>query len=87
MWSASFLPMETMWAFAQLMELGPHKAKEKLWPGWEINRRPSGLIPIAPSTELQGQMGAGRGNRRCLVHGNECVQVQRIIMFVQILAV
>ena len=23
-----------MWALALLMELGPHKDREKLWPGW-----------------------------------------------------
>ena len=39
MWSAKFLPHTwTMWALALLMEMGPHKDREKLWPGWELNR-------------------------------------------------
>ena len=25
-----------MWALALLMEMGPHKDREKLWPGWEM---------------------------------------------------
>ena len=33
MCSASFLPIETMWALTLLMELGPHKDNEKLWLG------------------------------------------------------
>ena len=47
------------------MEMGPHKDREKLWPGWELNPRPSGQISAAPPTEPQGQTGAGRGNWRC----------------------
>ena len=47
------------------LELGPHKDREKLLPGWELNKRPSGLIIAAPPTELQGQTGAGRGKWRC----------------------
>ena len=75
MWSASFLPIQSMWALALLMELGPHKDRGKLWPGWELNSRPSGLITAAPPTETQGQTGAGRGNWRCQFHGNEYVQL------------
>ena len=54
-------------------ELGPHKDRRKLWPGWELNSRPSGLITAAPwpPTELQCQTGAGRGKWRCQLHGNE----------------
>ena len=37
----------------------------KLWPGWELNPRPSGLISAVPPTELQSQTGAGRGKWRC----------------------
>ena len=33
MCSASFLPIETMWALTLLMELGSHKDNEKLWLG------------------------------------------------------
>ena len=33
MWSASFYPIWTMWALALLMEMGPHKDREKLWLG------------------------------------------------------
>ena len=58
MWSASFQPIWTTWALALLMELGPHKDREKLWPGWELNPRPSSLITAALPTELQGQTGA-----------------------------
>ena len=47
----------TMWALALQMEMGPHKDRGKLWPGWELNPRPSGLITAAPPTELQGQTG------------------------------
>ena len=65
-----------MWALALLMELGSHKDSEKLWPGWELNPRPSGLITAALPTELKGQTGTGRGNWRCQIHGNEHVQVQ-----------
>ena len=59
MWSASFLPILTMWALALLMELGPHKDREKLWLGWELDPRPLGLITTAPrcSKELQGEAG------------------------------
>ena len=39
----------------QVLELGPHKEREKLWPGWGVNPRPSGEITAAPPTELQGQ--------------------------------
>ena len=38
-----------------VLELGPHKDKEKLWPGWDLNLRPSDEITDAPPTELQGQ--------------------------------
>ena len=24
-----------------VLELGPHKDREKLWPGWDLNPRPS----------------------------------------------
>ena len=41
-----------MWALALLMEMGPHKDREKLWPGWELNPRPSGQISAALPTEL-----------------------------------
>ena len=58
------------------MELGPHQDREKLWPGWELNPRPSGLNTAALPTELQGQTGAGLGNWRCKIHGSEYVQVQ-----------
>jgi len=75
MWSASFLPIQSMWALALLMELGPHKDRGKLWPGWELNSRPSGWITAAPPTETQSQTGAGRGNWRCQFHGNEYVQL------------
>ena len=34
MWSASFVPIWTMWVLALQMEMGPHKDREKLWPGW-----------------------------------------------------
>ena len=27
---------------ALLMEMGPYKDREKLWPGWELNPQPSG---------------------------------------------
>ena len=53
------------------MVLGPHKDREKLWPGWELNPRPSGLITVAPPTELEGQMRGAFGNWRSQVHGNE----------------
>ena len=33
--------------------MGPHKDREKLWPGWKLNPRPSGLISAALPTELQ----------------------------------
>ena len=55
----------TTWALALQMEMGPHKDRGKLWPGWELNPRPSGLITAVPPTELQGQTGAGRGKWRC----------------------
>ena len=61
------------------MALGPHKHREKLWPGWDTP--PSGLIIGAPPTELQGQTGAGRGNWRRQVHGNEYVQEKGIFFF------
>lgn len=35
MCSASFPPIETMWALTLVMELDPHKGNEKLWPGGE----------------------------------------------------
>ena len=54
-----------MWALALQMEMGPHKDRGKLWPGWELNPRPSGLFTAAPPTELQGQTGAGRWKWRC----------------------
>ena len=56
-----------MWALALLMEMGPHKDREKLWPGWELNPRPSGLIIAALPTELQSQTGAGRVKGRAKV--------------------
>ena len=68
----------TMWVLALLMELGPHKDRGKLLPGWELNPRPWGLIPVAPPTELQGQMGAGHGKWRCQLHGNEYVVQWRV---------
>ena len=34
----------TMWALALQMEMGPHKDRGKLWPGWDLNPRPSSLI-------------------------------------------
>jgi len=40
------------------MEMGPHKDRGKLLPGWELNSRPSGWITAAPPTELQGHTGA-----------------------------
>ena len=55
----------TMWALAVQMEMGPHKDRWKLWPGWDLNPRPSSLITAAPPTGLQGQTGAGRGKWRC----------------------
>ena len=68
------------------MALGPHKHREKVWPGWDTP--PSGLITGAPPTELQGQTGAGRGNWRrqfhgiiSQVHGNEYVQEKGIFFF------
>ena len=76
-----------MWVLALLMEMGLHKDREKLWPGWEMNPRPSGLITASPPTELQGQTGAGRGNWRCQIHSNEYVQVQGRVRFLQTLAV
>ena len=54
--------------------LGPRKNREKLWLGWELNPRPSGYITTALPTELQRQMGAGRGNLTCQCHGNEYVK-------------
>ena len=53
-----------MSALALPMELGPHKDREEqlLRPGWELNPKPSSLITATLPTELQGQMGAGRGN-------------------------
>ena len=33
-----------MWALGLLMELGPHKDRENLCPGWELNSRPTGLF-------------------------------------------
>ena len=33
-------PIWTMWALALRMEMGPHKDREKLWTGWELNPRP-----------------------------------------------
>ena len=46
----------TMWALALQMEMGPHKDRAKLWPGWDLNPRPWSLITAAPPTELQGQI-------------------------------
>ena len=40
------------------------------------------LITAAPPTELQGQTGAGRGKRKCQLHGNEYVQVQGRVTFI-----
>ena len=57
--------------------MGPHKDRGKLWPGWDLNPRPSGLITAAPPTELQGQTGAGRGKWRCKWHGNEYVDKRK----------
>ena len=76
MWSASFLPILTMWALALLMELGPHKDRENSDRGgnWTHDLRVC-MITAAPPTELQGQAGAGRADWRCQVHGNEYVQV------------
>ena len=65
-----------MCALALLMEMGPHKNREKLWPEWELNPRPSGKITAALPTERQSQTGAGRGNWRCQFYGNEYEQVQ-----------
>ena len=76
-----------MRALARLIELGPYKDREELWPEWELNPRPSSLFTAAPPTELQGQAGAGRGNWRCQVHANEYVQVQGRVTFLQTLAV
>ena len=44
MWSATFLPHmnHVSVTLTLLMELGPQKDREKLWPGWELNPRPSG---------------------------------------------
>ena len=33
----SFYPIWTMCALALLMEMGPHKDREKLWPKWELH--------------------------------------------------
>ena len=41
------------------------RLRGKLWPGWDLNTRPSSLITAAPPTELQSQTGAGRGKWRC----------------------
>jgi len=38
-----------MWALALLIELIRHKDRGKLWPGWELNPGPSGLITAACS--------------------------------------
>ena len=32
-----------MWALALQIEMGPHKDRGKLWPGWDLNPRPSSL--------------------------------------------
>ena len=53
----------TMWALALQMEMGPQKDRGKLWPGWELNPRPSGLIAAAPLTELQDQTTFGFDHR------------------------
>ena len=41
-------PYETMWVLALLMEMGPYKDREKLWPGWSASFVPHmnhGLLP------------------------------------------
>ena len=57
------------------MELGPHKNRGKLWPGWELNPRPSGLITAAPTTELLYNV------RQEQVVGNEDVNCTAMNMF------
>ena len=44
MWKCYFLPMKTISALALLIEMGPLKDREKLWPGWELNPRPSNYL-------------------------------------------
>ena len=53
----------------------------------EIEPKTFGFDHHCPLTELQGQTGAGRGNWRCEIHGNEYVQVQGSVKFLQTLVV
>ena len=78
--------MQTMGALALLMELASHRDRKKLRAGWELNPQLSGYITAALPIELQGQTGAGRGNWRCQIDGNEYVQVQRRVTFLKTLA-
>ena len=81
MWSANFLPIGHV-SVSPPDGIGPTQGQRKLWPGWELNPPPSGLITATPLTELQGQTGTGRGKWRCQLPGNEYIQVQGWVTFI-----
>jgi len=39
--SAEKFPNDPILALALGKEMGPHKGRQKLWPGWDSNPRPS----------------------------------------------
>ena len=59
-----------------MLELGPHKDREKLRPGWDLNPRPSDLITITPPTELPGQNGSRPWVFEVLIHKDKFGLVQ-----------
>ena len=52
MWSASFLLHMNHVSISPTNGMDPHKDREKLWPGWELNPRPSGSITAAQPSDL-----------------------------------
>jgi len=73
---------------ALLMVLGPHKDRRNLWPGWELNQRPSGLITAAPwpPTELEWEQVVGKEDVNCTAMNRICSSKGRITLL-QTLAV
>ena len=66
---------------------GPTQGQRKILTMVGIEPTTFGTDPRRSTTELQGQTGAGRGNRRRQSHGNEHAQAQGKVTFIQTLAV
>ena len=69
------------------MDLGPHKDREKLWPGRELNPWPSIRSPLLYWLSYKVEREQVVGIEDVNFDGNEYVQAQGRVMFLQTLAV